>query len=203
VGSDFVEGQVYEGKVVKIVDFGAFVELAPGVTGLVRLPNLARTRVEKASEAVAVGDAVQVRVLEIDTERERLDLGIRQALPEAEPKAEEESSVGTEIVGIIQQVGRQGLSLRLEDGREAWLSSRDVQLPPGVLLEQRFRRGGRVTARVVDVDRRSGKLRVTQSSSSESDEREAMRRFEKEQSKASNSLGTLADLLSGVKIGGR
>ena len=60
-------GEVYTGKVRKIMDFGAFVEILPGVDGLVHISQLARERVAKVTDVVKVGDEIQVKVLEIDS----------------------------------------------------------------------------------------------------------------------------------------
>jgi polyribonucleotide nucleotidyltransferase len=60
-------GEVYTGKVKKIMDFGAFVEILPGVEGLVHISQLARERVAKVTDVLKVGDEVQVKVLEIDS----------------------------------------------------------------------------------------------------------------------------------------
>ncbi len=73
------EGEVHDGVVVSVRDFGAFVRLANGAEGLVRLPNLSRRRVAHPSEVVQDGLAVRVKVLAIDAARQRLDLGVRQA----------------------------------------------------------------------------------------------------------------------------
>jgi polyribonucleotide nucleotidyltransferase len=59
-------GAVYTGKVKKIVDFGAFVEILPGIDGLVHISQLAKERVEKVTDVLKVGDEIQVKVLEID-----------------------------------------------------------------------------------------------------------------------------------------
>ena len=72
------EGQVHDATVVSVRDFGAFVRLANGAEGLVHLSNLSRKRVQHPSEAVTAGQEVRVKVLKVDTERQRLDLGIRQ-----------------------------------------------------------------------------------------------------------------------------
>ncbi len=73
-----VEGEVYDGVVTGIREFGAFVRITAGVEGLVRLPNLSKKRVESAASAVTEGQAVRVRVLSVDIPRKRVDLGIRQ-----------------------------------------------------------------------------------------------------------------------------
>ena len=81
-------GEVVDGKVVRITDFGAFVELEPGLDGLVHISQCATTRVAKVEDAVKVGDEVKVKVLGVDPEKKRISLSIRQAI-EPEPVAEE------------------------------------------------------------------------------------------------------------------
>ena len=81
-------GEIVTGKVVRITDFGAFVELEPGLDGLVHISQCATTRVAKVEDAVKVGDEVQVKVLGVDPEKKRISLSIRQAI-EPEPVAEE------------------------------------------------------------------------------------------------------------------
>lgn len=79
VGVDFLEGGDYEGKVVRVKDFGALVQIAPGLTGLVPVRMLSKQRVESTEDAVSVGQIVTVRLVEIDGARERLTLSIKDA----------------------------------------------------------------------------------------------------------------------------
>jgi len=76
-------GAIYNGKVTRVMDFGAFVEIAPGKEGLVHVSRLDVKRVEKVTDVVNVGDEVMVKVLEID-EKGRLNLSRRDALIEVE-----------------------------------------------------------------------------------------------------------------------
>lgn len=76
----YPEGCIVEGKVVRLADFGAFVELEPGLDGLVHISQVATTRVTKVDQAVNVGDVVRVKVLHVDTEKKRISLSIRQVL---------------------------------------------------------------------------------------------------------------------------
>ena len=87
-------GEIVTGKVVRITDFGAFVELEPGLDGLVHISQCATTRVAKVEDAVKVGDEVQVKVLGVDPEKKRISLSIRQAI-EPEPVAAEEAAAET------------------------------------------------------------------------------------------------------------
>ena len=82
-------GKVYSGKVTRLMNFGAFVEIAPGKEGLVHISKLARRRVANVEDAVKVGDEVNVKLLEIDAQG-RLNLSIRDTLP-PEPGEEEDS----------------------------------------------------------------------------------------------------------------
>ena len=85
---NYPQGEIVEGKVVRITDFGAFVELEPGLDGLVHISQCSTTRVAKVEDAVKVGDIVKVKVLGVDPEKKRISLSIRQAI-EPEPVAEE------------------------------------------------------------------------------------------------------------------
>jgi small subunit ribosomal protein S1 len=78
VVDSYREGDVVEGRVAKVVTFGAFVEILPGVEGLVHISELAPHHVENPREVVAQGQAVNVRILEIDGERRRLSLSLKR-----------------------------------------------------------------------------------------------------------------------------
>ena len=69
---------VVDGKVTKVVTFGAFVEILPGVEGLVHISELAQHHVENPREVVAQGQAVQVKIIEMDAERRRLSLSLKR-----------------------------------------------------------------------------------------------------------------------------
>ncbi len=75
-------GCIVEGKVVRIADFGAFVELQPGLDGLVHISQCAPNRIAKVQDAVQEGQIVRVKVLSVDTEKKRISLSIRQAVEE-------------------------------------------------------------------------------------------------------------------------
>lgn len=78
------EGQIIEGKVIKLTDFGAFMEIEPGFDGLIPMGELADHRIERADEAVHVGDVVTVKVLRIDMKRKRISLSITKAKRDAD-----------------------------------------------------------------------------------------------------------------------
>jgi small subunit ribosomal protein S1 len=94
VVESYSEGDVVEGRVTKVVTFGAFVEILPGVEGLVHISELAQHHVENPREVVSQGQAVNVLILEIDAERRRLSLSLKRveegSLPRPKPGAEPE-----------------------------------------------------------------------------------------------------------------
>jgi len=91
---DFQVGVIVDGKVTKIVPFGAFVEIGESVEGLVHISEMARGHVEKPEDVVRVGDQIKVKVMDVDLDRRRISLSIRAAneelgLPDAIPVPEE------------------------------------------------------------------------------------------------------------------
>ena len=88
-------GQIVKGKVVQLKEYGAFVELAPGLDGLVHISEIAHKRVNKVSEELQLGQEVEAKILEIDKERRRISLSIKATLdaPEAAEEAKAEEAV--------------------------------------------------------------------------------------------------------------
>lgn len=80
----YAEGDYIEGKVIKLTDFGAFMEIEPGFDGLIPMGELADRRIGRADEAVHVGDVVKVKVLRIDMKRKRISLSITKAKKDAD-----------------------------------------------------------------------------------------------------------------------
>ncbi len=85
-------GQIFEGKVVRIASFGAFVELEPGVDGLVHISQISNQRVNKVEDVLSVGQMVSVKILDVKPDERRISLSIREAAPEEEAPKQEESS---------------------------------------------------------------------------------------------------------------
>ena len=98
----YPEGAIVVGKVVRITDFGAFVELEPGLDGLVHISQCAKTRIAKVEDAVNVGDTVNVKVLSVDPEKKRISLSIRQAIEDEEAlNAEASVEPGVEEYEVV------------------------------------------------------------------------------------------------------
>ena len=183
MGTEFVIGASYRGKVARLEAFGAFIELAPGLTGLVHASRL-------AGVGWAQGDDVEITVLGIDGERRRIELTPAGAADAPAPAA-------TEVRGTITEVMANGVSVRLEDGRTGWLSAREVDLPAGTVLAQRYRKGRPSTAKVLSIS--GARVDLT----ARSDEEEKNWRSELRQAQPAASpragFGTFADLLNAAK----
>lgn len=102
----YAEGDYIEGEVIKLTDFGAFMQIEPGFDGLIPMGELCDRRIERADEAVHVGDVVKVKVLRIDMKRKRISLSITKAKKDADTavfkkyEAEQESeptTIGDEV----------------------------------------------------------------------------------------------------------
>ncbi|MBL8799494.1 MAG: S1 RNA-binding domain-containing protein, partial [Planctomycetia bacterium] len=95
VTTKYIIGNVVTGKVSKLMDFGAFVELEPGIEGLIHISELAPQRVRRVSDIVQAGQDVQVKIMTIDREQKRIGLSLKGALPApaAEPEPVEEEVV--------------------------------------------------------------------------------------------------------------
>ena len=93
-GEKYPVGSIVEGKVVRITTFGAFVELEPGLDGLVHISQCALTRIAKVEDAVNVGDIVRVKVLDVNTEAKRISLSIKEVL---EDEAMEQMPAGNDL----------------------------------------------------------------------------------------------------------
>lgn len=78
------EGDVIEGEVVNLVDFGAFVKLAEGIEGLVHVSEISNEHVDKPSDELNIGDTVKVKILEINPEKKRIALSMKALLPKPE-----------------------------------------------------------------------------------------------------------------------
>lgn len=90
VDSKYKVGDVIEGRVVNLTDFGAFVEIEPGLEGLVHISQISREHVKNTSDALSVNEAVSVKILGIDKENQRISLSIKDAMEKAPVEIEEE-----------------------------------------------------------------------------------------------------------------
>ncbi len=110
-------GQVREGTVKNITDFGAFIDLG-GIDGLLHITDMSWGRVSHPSEMVAIGDVLKVKVLDFDRERERISLGLKQLTPYPWENVEDKYPVGDKVRGKVVSITDYGAFVELEKGIE-------------------------------------------------------------------------------------
>ena len=116
-----------KGKVVNLVPHGAFVEVEPGIEGLVHISELSWSkRISHPSELLQVGQEIEAAVLAADAKNQRLSLGIRQAMGDPWQNAQEKYKPGTKLVGRVRQLTDYGAFVELEDGLEGMLHNADI-----------------------------------------------------------------------------
>lgn len=116
--STLEEGQIVKGIVRRITDFGAFVDIGHGVEGLLHVSEMAYSRVEHPSDVLSEGDEIEVKVIRVDKDRERISLSLKQALPNPWDNIGEKYRVGDKVKGVVTRVVDFGAFVKLEDGVE-------------------------------------------------------------------------------------
>ncbi|MBK8978146.1 MAG: 30S ribosomal protein S1 [Planctomycetes bacterium] len=115
--SEIEEGQVRKGVVKNIADFGVFVDLG-GLDGLLHITDMSWGRINHPSEMVSIDDEVEVKVLKIDRDRERIALGIKQKTPSPWENIEDKYPVNARVTGEVVNLMSYGAFVKLEDGVE-------------------------------------------------------------------------------------
>jgi small subunit ribosomal protein S1 len=174
-GTELQVGSTVTGRVLRLMNYGAFVEVLPGVEGLLHISEIGEGRIRHPSEAVAEGAPVEVRVLEFDPERRRLSLSMRppgSAPAAAEPREALSSGklqVGMSIEGSVSSVKQYGVFVRIQSpvsGVDGLLPAEETGQPRGTDLNQVLPVGSAVRAEVLRIDA-MGRIRLTQRPASE------------------------------------
>ena len=118
--ADVEVGQIREGSVTGLVDFGAFVDLG-GVDGLIHISDLSYSHVDKPTDLLKTGQQVKVKVLKIDTEKQRISLGLKQVEPDPWEGAESKYKAGGQISARVVRTTSFGAFVELEPGVEGLL----------------------------------------------------------------------------------
>jgi small subunit ribosomal protein S1 len=147
-------GGKFKGKVVGVVDYGAFVELEQGVEGLVHATEMSWTKKSvQPSKVVKVGEEVDVVVLDIKASDRRVSLGMKQAQPDPWLLTAEKYPVGTIVTGKVRNIVEFGAFIEIEDGFDGLVHVGDVSWTGRVSNPHEvFKKGEPVTAKVLKVD---------------------------------------------------
>jgi small subunit ribosomal protein S1 len=206
-GLGFQEGEIIQGKVSRLADFGAFVEVAPGVDGLVHISEISYERIHHPSKLLHEGDRVDVLVMGIDHQAKRISLSIKEAAIKKRMEQEDEGSgkvhleVGQALKGIVEDIKPYGLFVRLP---QLGMKVRGL-LPVEELkdsekgdVKKRFPKGREVQVEVVSIDE-NGRIRLSQRVIEEREDREDYKKYLEKEGKGGE-LGTLRDILKNLKL---
>src|SRR5436309_15364451 len=153
-------GQVVEGKISNIVDFGAFVDL-DGIDGLINISELSWSHVNHPSEILSIGDTVSVKVLDIDRDRQRISLGLKQTQEDPWQRVVDTYNVGDELEGKVTKVVTFGAFVEILDGVEGLVHISELAPHhienPGEIVEQ----GDQVKVRILEIDSERRRLSLS------------------------------------------
>ncbi len=154
VADKYKVGEVYTGKVTNITDYGAFVELEDGIEGLVHVSEMSWTRKNvHPGKIVSTSEEVQVKILEVDPEKRRISLGIKQCMANPWAAYIEEHPVGSVITGKIKNITEFGLFVGLTDEIDGMIHLSDISWDKsGEEAVKDYSKGQEIEAKIIDVD---------------------------------------------------
>ena len=160
VAERFPVGARIQGTVVGVTDYGAFVQIEPGVEGLVHISEMSWSkRTKHPSKIVKVGEVADVIVLELKMDQRRISLGLKQTLPDPWEAAAQKYPIGTLVTGRIRNLADFGAFVEVEDGMEGLIHISDISWTERVKHpSEKFKKGETVEARVLKVDSENRRL---------------------------------------------
>jgi len=156
----FPVGARVQGKIVGVTDYGAFVQIEPGVEGLVHVSEMSWSkRTKHPSKIVKAGDEVDVVVLDVKTDQRRISLGLKQTQPDPWEAAAEKYPVGALVSGRIRNLADFGAFVEIEEGMEGLIHISDVSWTERIKHpSDKFKKGDSVQAKVLKVDSQNRRL---------------------------------------------
>ncbi|MBM3507043.1 MAG: 30S ribosomal protein S1 [Alphaproteobacteria bacterium] len=144
----------FKGRVTNVTDYGAFVELEPGVEGLVHVSEMSWTKQNvHPGKIVSTSQEIEVMVLDVDPNRRRVSLGTKQCTPNPWAEFAEKSQAGTVIKGAVKSITEFGLFIGLDNGVDGMVHLSDLSWDkPGEQVINAYKKGDVVEAKVLDTD---------------------------------------------------
>jgi len=216
------EGDRLHGKVVRLQPFGAFVELRPGVDGLIHISAMSERRIAHPRDVLKVGETVEVAVEKVDPAEKRVGLrlvvegapvgsGVSTSAPAPEPAAAREAAPkrqpaprpkpGQVVEGTVDRLEPYGVFLVFPGGR-GLVPASETGTERGTDLKRHFQLGQALKAQILEVDA-TGKIRLSLTAAERAAERtemEAWQRSQRPSGGGGKGFGTLGDLLKGRKL---
>ena len=159
-GMRYPIGKRLQGKVVSLTDYGAFVELEPGIEGLIHVSEMSWTkRVKHPSKMVSIGDVAEAIVLDVDEGNRKISLGMKQIEPNPWGVIEEGYPVGRHVRGTVRNITNLGVFIGLEEGIDGLVHVSDVSWTEQIKHpSEKFKKGDEVEAVVLKIDKENEKF---------------------------------------------
>lgn len=197
------KGSVIEGKVEKIVDYGVFVNLGNGVTGLLHVSELSWERVDNPRSILKIGDVINVKVLKTDNEKMKISLSRKSTLPEPWDLVNEKFKAGTIAEGVVTRVATFGCFIKLDEYFEGLAHISELVDQRINHAKEVFTPGDKVTVLILDVDKRRKRIRLSVKKALEKQTEREVNSYLKQQHELDNTLGArFGDALSGLSVEG-
>ncbi|MBI2988829.1 MAG: 30S ribosomal protein S1 [Deltaproteobacteria bacterium] len=154
VGEKYPVGGRVPGKVLSLMDYGAFVELERGVEGLIHISEMSWTKkIPHPSKVVQVGETVEVMILNVDPNHRRISLGLKQVLPNPWEQVKEKYPAGSVIQGAVRNVTDFGIFVGVEEGIDGLVHVSDLHWTKKIKHpSELYKKGDMVEAKVLGVD---------------------------------------------------
>jgi len=153
-------GKRVSGRVVSLAEYGAFLELEPGIEGLIHVSEMSWTkRIKHPSKVVSVGDTVEAVVLDVDERDRKISLGMKQIEPNPWSVIEQKYPVGTRVSGAVRNVTNFGVFVGLEEGIDGLVHVSDISWTEQIKHpSEKFNKGDVVEAVVLKIDKENEKF---------------------------------------------
>ena len=159
--SSFEVGKVVSGTVKAITDYGAFIDLG-GIDGLLHITDMSWSKINHPSEILALGDKIEVMILSIDKEQNKIALGLKQRFPDPWQDIESKYPVGSRVKGKIVNILNYGIFVELEKGVEGLVHISEISWTKRLdNLKEAFAIGDSVEVQVVGIDKESRRIALS------------------------------------------
>jgi small subunit ribosomal protein S1 len=155
-------GEVVKGKVTKLTDFGAFIEIEPGIEGLAHISELSWVKkIRHPKELLQVNDIVEIKILGYDIQQGKLSLGLKQVLPNPWDDIDNRYPVGMRLKRKIKNITNFGVFLEIEEGIDGLLHLDDMSWTkkpkhPSML----YKEGDEIEVMVIDIDKENQRIKL-------------------------------------------
>jgi small subunit ribosomal protein S1 len=176
------KGEKVSGKIKSITDFGIFIGLDGGIDGLVHLSDISWDLPgEEAVRSYKKGDEIETVILSVDSERERISLGVKQLSRDPFAEYVDNHEKGNIVKGTVKEVDAKGAIIEVMDGVEAILKGSDISRDPVEDATQFLKVGDEIEAKLTVVDRKNRNLILSIKAKDQADDKKVMDEMRKQE----------------------